>query len=87
MVETRDDLDQVDLPAPFSPTGAWIEPEWSVRLPDRGAITWPNAFETSRSSRVGILITGWLRHLPGFPSIVWPLCLSLKRCGDPSRGR
>ena len=40
----------VDLPAPFSPTRAWIDPESSTRFPSLKAITEPNDFATLRSS-------------------------------------
>src|SRR5918996_16092 len=45
-------LAKVDLPAPFSPTSAWMVPGWTVSVPERSATTGPNDLETSRSSRV-----------------------------------
>ena len=49
-------LTSVDLPAPFSPTSAWIEPASTRRLPERRATTGPNDLATSRSSS-----TAWCR--------------------------
>src|SRR6478609_2456410 len=46
-------LTRVDLPAPFSPTRAWIEPGVTAMLPERRATTEPNDLATSRSSRAG----------------------------------
>ena len=40
-------LSRVDLPAPFSPTSAWMVPGWIVRLTPRNACTPPNDFRTS----------------------------------------
>ena len=58
-------LTSVDLPAPFSPTRAWIEPPSTTSEPDRSASTEPNALATSRSSSTGPaeegrLVTGGL---------------------------
>src|SRR5215207_2693388 len=68
-------LTSVDLPAPFSPTRAWVEPAWSDTLPERSAATGPNDFETSRSSSVGV-------PSPGGEPIKPP---RLKRFYDPAR--
>ena len=40
-------LTSVDLPAPFSPTSAWIEPGATRSVPDRSARTAPKDFSTS----------------------------------------
>src|SRR6478609_7001609 len=66
-------LTSVDLPAPFSPTRAWIEPASTRRLPERRATTGPNDLETSRSSSTGAaaLLAGmWLLGLKGFNGTV-----------------
>ena len=47
-------LTSVDLPAPFSPTRAWMEPGSTARVPARRATTEPNDLATSRSSSVGV---------------------------------
>jgi hypothetical protein len=44
----------VDLPAPFSPTSAWISPPCSGNETSRTAATAPNDLETPRTSRSGV---------------------------------
>ena len=43
----------VDLPAPFSPTRAWIEPSVEGEVPERSATTAPNDLTTRDSSSAG----------------------------------
>src|SRR3954447_10274252 len=56
----------VDLPAPFSPMRAWMEPRSSVRLPERSATTGPNDLTTRCSSSAGVEV---------MPSVTEPLLL------------
>src|SRR3954467_3857644 len=46
-------LTSVDLPAPFSPTSAWIEPGQGVRSPERSATRGRNDLATPRSTSAG----------------------------------
>ena len=48
-------LTSVDLPAPFSPTSAWIEPASARSEPERSARTAPKDFCTPSSSSTGVL--------------------------------
>ena len=43
----------VDLPAPFSPIRAWMEPSCDVMVPERRATTAPNDLTTLESSSAG----------------------------------
>ena len=47
-------LIRVDLPAPFSPTTAWMEPGCTLRSPSARATTEPNVLRTPASSRTGV---------------------------------
>ena len=59
----------VDLPAPFSPTSAWIDPASTRMLPERSARTGPKAFATSRSSSLAsatALVICYVRSIERF---------------------
>src|SRR5215470_4350242 len=51
-------LIRVDLPAPFSPSTAWIRPARTVRSAPAKACTPPYRFETPRASNSGPLVRG-----------------------------
>src|ERR1041384_1428605 len=53
-------LMSVDLPAPFSPTRAWIEPRWRVKSTPSSALTPANAFVTPATSMTGSVGIGEL---------------------------
>src|SRR3712207_6721449 len=46
---------RVDLPAPFSPTSAWISPAWTVRLTLLSAWTPGNVLVIPRISRTAVM--------------------------------
>src|SRR6266487_4542680 len=62
-------LISVDLPAPLSPTSAITSPGRTSKSASARACTGPNAFETPRSSRIGVSVsaTGVLYHGGGAP--------------------
>jgi hypothetical protein len=45
----------VDLPAPFSPTSAWISPALTVRLTSSRALTPGNVLVIPRISRIAFI--------------------------------
>src|SRR5215831_754081 len=51
-------LIRVDLPAPFSPSTAWMWPARTVRSTPANACTPPYRFETPRASNNGPLVRG-----------------------------
>src|SRR5215217_3009747 len=52
----------VDLPAPFSPTMAWMVPGFTARLTRSFACTSPKRLVMSRSSSMAVLWARLLRH-------------------------
>src|SRR2546423_7872759 len=50
-------LISVDLPAPLSPTSAITSPRRTSKSASASACTGPNAFETPRSSRMGVSVS------------------------------
>ncbi len=51
-------LMSVDLPAPFSPSSAWISPPWSSMETSASAWVDPNARDTWRISSTGVVGAG-----------------------------
>ena len=67
-------LTMVDLPAPFSPTSAWIEPDSTRSEPDAHGRTAPKDFVTSRTSSAGAVV-GACAHATSDPMIEMFQCV------------